>query len=383
MLLIEFNRNKLYEEVWKEPATKVAKRYGVHYEFLRKYCIELDVPLPSSGYWTQIKFGKDIKKPPLPNYSGEDTISVEYKKSSPITVQRIEKPSTDFEQFCSTLSVPLSLKNPHPMVEATQLYKKFNGNNDEYRADTIYFKSSDEQFKRILIFVDTLFKSVEHLGGVIKKRDGDIEIYFNNEKLQLSIREKTRRVEHVKTKEELLKEKKFGYSWAPAYDYPFVGILVLSIQSNHKFPKEWKDSAKVRIESKIGEIVLTIFETFESLKKLRENREREEYERRKMELERQRLREIRESEHKKVQELESLANDYKKAQDIRCFVDGIIKYSEKLNDSNEKSKLNEYISWAESKANWLDPLTAAVDSILGQKHAKWFKEDLIITEGDV
>lgn len=372
-MLIEFNRNKLYEEVWKEPATKVAKRYGVPYGFLRKNCEELKVPLPSSGHWSRVKFGKNVKVPPLPNFTGEETISVEYKKPSPTTVQRIEKPLTDIEQFCSTLSVPLSLKNPHPMVKATQLYKKFKGDNDDYRADAIYFKSSDEQFNRILIFVDTLFKSVEHLGGVVKKRNGDIEICFNNEKLQLSIKEKTRRVEHVKTKKELLDEKKFSYSWAPAYDYPFAGILVLSMHSNRKFPKEWKDSAKVRIESLIGQIVLTIFETFESLKELREKREREEFERREKEFERQRLREIQESEYKQVQELESLANDYKKAQDIRCFVDGIIKYSKKLNDSNEISKLNDYITWAELKANWLDPLTAAVDPILGQKHTKWLK----------
>ena len=51
---IGFERHKLYAEVWTEPATKVAKRYGVSDVGLRKICKRLSVPLPPLGYWARI-----------------------------------------------------------------------------------------------------------------------------------------------------------------------------------------------------------------------------------------------------------------------------------------------------------------------------------------
>ncbi|MFL1674437.1 hypothetical protein [Paenibacillus dendritiformis] len=371
-MLVEFNRNKLYEEVWKEPATKVAKRYGVPYELFRKNCIELKVPLPSSGYWAQIKFGKIVKVPPLPNFTGEDTISVEYKKSSPTTVQRIEKPLTDFEQFCSTLSVPLSLKNPHPIVEATLISKKSNRESIEYNKRLV-IKSSDEQNKRILLIMDTLFKSIERWGAEIKHLGDKSEVWFENEKLKIAIREKTKRVEHIKTQKEILDEKNRGYSWAPSYDYLFTGELILSLESSAASRKEWKDTTAVKIESLIGEVLLRIFDTFEKLKQRSEERKKMEYEWHQAELERQRVREMREYEYKKVQELENLASDHKKAQEIRELIYRLKVHSDQLDDITEIARINDYIIWAELKANWLDPLTAAVDPILGQKHTKWLK----------
>jgi len=38
---------KLYEEVWAEPVTTVAKRYGISDVALRKICRRLAVPLTS------------------------------------------------------------------------------------------------------------------------------------------------------------------------------------------------------------------------------------------------------------------------------------------------------------------------------------------------
>jgi hypothetical protein len=43
-------REKLYEEVWAEPMTKVAARYGVSSSFLARVCERLKVPRSSCGY---------------------------------------------------------------------------------------------------------------------------------------------------------------------------------------------------------------------------------------------------------------------------------------------------------------------------------------------
>lgn len=59
-------REELYEEVWAEPMTKVAARYGVSSTYLARVCKHLNVPRPPRGYWAQLVVGKKRAKPALP-----------------------------------------------------------------------------------------------------------------------------------------------------------------------------------------------------------------------------------------------------------------------------------------------------------------------------
>jgi hypothetical protein len=59
-------REKLYEEVWAEPMTTVAARYGVSGNFLARVCHALNVPHPLRGYWAKSKVGKEPPRPELP-----------------------------------------------------------------------------------------------------------------------------------------------------------------------------------------------------------------------------------------------------------------------------------------------------------------------------
>jgi len=58
-----FERDALYEAVWKEPITKLAKQYSISDVGLRKICVALEVPMPPRGYWAKLAHGK---APPLP-----------------------------------------------------------------------------------------------------------------------------------------------------------------------------------------------------------------------------------------------------------------------------------------------------------------------------
>jgi hypothetical protein len=59
-------REKLYEEVWAEAMTTVAKRYDVSSNYLAQICDRLRVPHPLRGYWAQLDVGKAPPRPPLP-----------------------------------------------------------------------------------------------------------------------------------------------------------------------------------------------------------------------------------------------------------------------------------------------------------------------------
>jgi len=60
-----FEREKLFDEVWATPVTKLAKGYGLSDVGLRKICVALDVPLPPRGYWVKLAAGKRVPKPAL------------------------------------------------------------------------------------------------------------------------------------------------------------------------------------------------------------------------------------------------------------------------------------------------------------------------------
>jgi hypothetical protein len=67
---IRYERTKLYEEVWAEAVTTVAKRYGISDVARRTICKQLAVPLPPLGYWARVAARRKPPTPPLPNHSG-------------------------------------------------------------------------------------------------------------------------------------------------------------------------------------------------------------------------------------------------------------------------------------------------------------------------
>jgi hypothetical protein len=67
---VTFNRAVLYEEVWSQPMTRLAKRYGLSDNGLRKICNAMNIPLPKIGHWSRIAAGQLVERPPLPPKAG-------------------------------------------------------------------------------------------------------------------------------------------------------------------------------------------------------------------------------------------------------------------------------------------------------------------------
>lgn len=68
-------REKLYEEIWTEPITKVSKRYEVSDSYLVRVLKNLSIPRPPRGYWAMIAAGIHPEKPPLPAAKLGDAIT--------------------------------------------------------------------------------------------------------------------------------------------------------------------------------------------------------------------------------------------------------------------------------------------------------------------
>jgi hypothetical protein len=65
--ITKYDRDRLYEEVWKTPKKTLACQYGVSDTAIRKACRRLDVPTPPRGHWNKVAAGQPVgQRPELP-----------------------------------------------------------------------------------------------------------------------------------------------------------------------------------------------------------------------------------------------------------------------------------------------------------------------------
>jgi hypothetical protein len=102
-----YERERLYEEVWKEPVLVVADRYGVSNVALAKACRKLAVPLPPRGYWARVRAGQIPPRPPLPPYKRPSRIQASRRApaGSPDTAAG-KVPDKKLENGSTTSTVP-------------------------------------------------------------------------------------------------------------------------------------------------------------------------------------------------------------------------------------------------------------------------------------
>jgi len=60
------SRKRLYQRVWSESISVVAKEMGLSNNALAKICNRLLVPYPTRGYWNKVSAGKRVARAPLP-----------------------------------------------------------------------------------------------------------------------------------------------------------------------------------------------------------------------------------------------------------------------------------------------------------------------------
>lgn len=65
VLVVKLSRQELYDKIWEISVAGVAKEYDIPYQQLMKQVKAANIPIPPSGYWTKLSFGKPVEKTPL------------------------------------------------------------------------------------------------------------------------------------------------------------------------------------------------------------------------------------------------------------------------------------------------------------------------------
>jgi hypothetical protein len=365
-----FERETLYEKVWKIPITQLAREYGISDVGLAKICQKLNVPRPPMGYWAKLKYGKVIKIPPLPSIGPNDpTKHVYYHNSQSESEHKIARISQGMTFPDLKIVVPESLDALHKFVRGIKNDLKVPFR-DVYGMLTcfsrgIHVRVSPESKDRALCVLDALIKGFESAGyGFKKNKSNDYEIFFlevDGEKIEFSLTESTHRKDHVLTAEEKQQKKRDGILWnEKRYDFFPTGELSLNITTRIISPirKSWSDSKGMRLEE---HLLAFINGTILSAQVIKIERKQEEENQRKREEERRRWEENerkRREEESKIEELAEEAKQWRSSELVRQYIRAIeTQLSTSELDDKHVSELKKWIAWAKEKVEEIDPIS--------------------------
>ncbi len=111
-------RESLYEEVWAEPVSKVAPRYGISDVALGKLCRMYKIPLPPRGYWAKLNAGHSPKKLLLPAAKEFENFPLPLRKSptyDPKNSEASRKKAITAQERIELVKVPEQLTSPHSL----------------------------------------------------------------------------------------------------------------------------------------------------------------------------------------------------------------------------------------------------------------------------
>lgn len=365
-------------------------------------CKENNIPYPSSAYWTKKNMGLDYTKEivELPE-SEEKEIEVLLKNTKLLIDKKVSNKDKFIKEFnflnfleedekknvaevIYDLSVDKYRKNHKVIIEYKNKAKEerrkereanyFNPyyNINNYVEKGYFANVSKTQKDRCIKILSAIYFAIEELGGQV---NNNFLLYVRDENITIEIEELQDTVIHELTKEEAKKileyeesQKRHTYGYKPnirKYDYVYNGKLKITC-GDRKYIRE---TDKIKLEDKLGDIIIKLYEQSEEIKNERLEREKIARKRREEEERKEKIRNAKNSEVQKIKELINCAEDYKIACEVRNYIDAVSK-KEILTD-----EIKEWIKWANKKANWFDPTIDEEDELLGKREHTKSMED--------
>lgn len=435
--MITLTRQQLYDEVWKQSAAKVAKKYNLHYSRLISSLKQDNIPYPSSGYWTRVDYGKDVSAELIPlSGNGESIVELALagavvtrkRKKIPDVIEEggnwkqseAEQQSTKAEADTIPVSVTVEIpdtildyladderrkvieainsleinQNAHlhkSLVAYKTLIKEYKDSLKDHNFPTknrYYYDRgrevappkfindvSENGLSRIISIMDVIFKTIEKLGGGVQR---DLSVKIRQDIVHFKFAEAQDKVPHEIAKreaKELLEykeAKRLGrYASEPKirkYDNVYSGKIRIVFDDSSYI----RDSAEVKLEDRLDEILIRLYEISEAHRIDRVKREEQQRLYLDAKQREEELKEGKRQETMKTQALENVAKDYQIACEIRNYIAAVINKGE-LTEADF-----EWIEWAKKKADWYDPIVAREDECLGKRDHSLAVEDKVL-----
>lgn len=376
-------RKQLYEQVWSQPVSILAKEYGLSDVGLAKICKKHEIPRPSLGYWARKQYGQTPPVVSLPDPERNPDIEIrphDRAVADPGTLKELEK--ADLEE---PVPVPESLRGAHPLIR-TSLEKlevaELNGQGliDPPQDECLMVRVSRDSLRRALRILDGLIKALETRGYAVAftpKRAGAIAKIMGQD-VGFEIEEA---LEPKKVEEEPgdlqgyyhFRHSSFRRSVSPN------GKLKLLIDgdrySSGGLRRQWSDGKRTRLEDVLGSVLAGMIARAAKLVE----REREEEERKKQ-LEREERKRLKEQQHlqelaaqvkaerKRVDGLLEDAENWKTSRTLREYVSAVKASAIQQGRAvGLDTDLGKWIAWANQQADRIDPQVESPPSILDRE----------------
>ncbi len=372
-----WDRKELYDLVWAQPVTKVAKQFGVSDVAIAKACRKLKVPLPGRGYWAKKVNGYAVHTVPLPKAKNIPQVSKPQPRApgerppvDPEDQQEIDR----IESLLRSGALLPEKEHPseqHPALSRTSKEARLAA--DDWRHLLILPKGcldvrvTKDSVDRALFLMGSIFRVCERNGIKVLAGDERTGIEHLDETVKFGIVEKVKQFELPPLPPGKY-EYRHRYAGKPI-DFAPTGILSLEIHEYTDLRKNWNDTKHRKLEEAIDEFVALLMKTAVVLHRRTEERRREEREKQERIAAYEKLQSEVRQEDKRVRDLLKMTENWKRAQTIREF---LLIYRNQLESEQQPieagSELEKWLDWAEQQADRLDPLVQSPPSILDRAH---------------
>lgn len=360
MSKITFTRKELYDLVWAEPTSSIFKKYNLTYPGLKKICTSMNIPLPKSGHWQKIQFGKEVVIEPLPReYSGEQEVTLFLKGEGDQSNLNLLSPRSilqkGIEDDLKELKAPSKLSTPDTMIVAAKkslTQKREYGLHDGLAytdSGELNISVAPENVTRALCFMDTLIKCLRKRGHEVFMKENATCVKIGDQTIKIHLREKHKRVVVPSQ-----------YTWDSTRNQPS-GILIFQY-----YDETWRrtdvSEGRLQMENMVGIIMAKLEIKAKDMKAYRIELEKgwaEQAARRRVE------QEAKEKQEKELSDFKGLLQDaerWRQLEILRNYINAVEAKAVASNDTSEK--LKNWLSWARKKVDWYDPYIKAEDELL-------------------
>ena len=376
METITLTRQQLYEHVWSEPMTKLAKRCGLTDVGLAKICRTHDIPCPPRGYWAKKRVGISVRKTRLPNPDQDDPIELrDAPGATPETsIDHAYAMAKDVLQANVPIELAETLHGAHKLVRQANPQLK-SAEMDEHElivppSDAgLDVQVSKASLHRALRIMDALLKACEQRGYPVSAGP---QVEILGEKVSFGILEQLDTVREQPEEHDLDGRYEFGHSIFTSRRV-LSGRLQLCVTSaSYGSRHAWGDSDKHKLENCLTNVIAGFIRVAGRQKDAREaerqraaayieeERRRQEEARRRAELQRQ-----HEQEQARVKTLVADAVNWSQARQLRAFIAAAAaRHIEDHGAIAPDSEFAQWHKWALEQADRLDPLCESPPSIL-------------------
>ena len=369
-----WNREQLYSEIWEEPVSRVAAKYGISDVMLGKVCRQLSIPVPGRGYWARKAAGQKLSKPPLPvlkrapilyrfkvpeqNVAKDQTPVPEPTDAEFLRVKEMESRTIDLA----------SIQNRHKMVIASdKCLSRVRPNPDQIlephgSGPCLAIRVSAGTLDRALNIMNAIIVTLESEGFPVSVEQGvhGTSATMFGHAVGFAIFERLEVTGRREVGEGIWKKT--------VVDHAPTGNLELRLGDFISGTK-MRDRKSEKLENRLAKCVADLMRLGRDQVLAVEAKRIREIEARRRQEELWKLSEEIRKEDERVKELEGWVTSWSRAREIREFVVALeALWSSKGEDVSESSPHGQRLIWMRQQADRLDPLVEGPPSVLDRRH---------------